>query len=279
MSTQFIDVAGGRIAYEVTGEGPLVVLSHGMGETRASYRFLAPMIAAAGYRVASADLRGHGASSTGWESYTRTDPAGDLVALIEALGGPAVIVGQSFSGGSATIAAARHPELVTAIVEIDPFTRPAKISLPGLLRNGHHRRGGLLLMRAAITGSLPAWLRYLDVAYPCAKPADWDKWIAAVEANMREDGRLKAFQKMGGAKPVDAEAALPGVRCPALIIMGSKDPDWPDPEAEARAIVGLLPSGIGRYVMINGAGHYPNAQFPGQVAAALIPFLKERVSA
>jgi pimeloyl-ACP methyl ester carboxylesterase len=64
-----------------------------------------------------------------------------------------------------------------------------------------------------------------------------------------------------------------------LIIMGSKDPDWPDPEAEARAIVGLLPSGIGRHVMIDGAGHYPNAQFPDQVAAALIPFLKEHVSA
>jgi pimeloyl-ACP methyl ester carboxylesterase len=279
MSTQFLDVAGGRIAYEVTGEGPLVILSHGMGDTRASYRFLAPMIAAAGYRVASVDLRGHGESSTGWQSYTRTDTASDLVALIDALGGPAVIVGQSFSGGSATIAAARHPELVTAIVEIDPFTRPATISLPGLLRNGHHRRGSLLLMRAAITGSLRTWLRYLDVAYPGVKPADWNTWIAALEANLREDGRLKAFQKMGAARPVDARAALAGVRCPALIIMGSKDPDWPDPEAEARAIVGLLPSGIGRYVMIDGAGHYPNAQFPEQVAAALIPFLKERVSA
>jgi hypothetical protein len=30
--TEFVDVPGGRIAYEVTGSGPLVVLSHGIGD-------------------------------------------------------------------------------------------------------------------------------------------------------------------------------------------------------------------------------------------------------
>ena len=72
---------GGRIAYDVTGSGPLVVLSHGIGDRRQDYRFLAPMLAQAGYRVATADLRGHGESSMGWPSITRTDIAGDLAAL------------------------------------------------------------------------------------------------------------------------------------------------------------------------------------------------------
>jgi len=85
--TEFLDVAGGRIAYDVTGEGPLVVLSHGIGDRRQAYRFLAPKLAQAGYRVANADLRGHGESSMGWKSVTgkaaitRTDIAGDLLAL------------------------------------------------------------------------------------------------------------------------------------------------------------------------------------------------------
>ena len=52
--TEFLDVPGGRIAYEVTGSGPLVVLSHGIGDRRQAYRFLAPVLAQAGYRVASA---------------------------------------------------------------------------------------------------------------------------------------------------------------------------------------------------------------------------------
>src|SRR6516165_1945207 len=80
--TEFLDIDGGRIAYDVTGSGPLVVLSHGIGVRRQDYRFLAPMLAQAGYRVANADLRGHGESSTGWASITRTDVAGDLLALM-----------------------------------------------------------------------------------------------------------------------------------------------------------------------------------------------------
>jgi pimeloyl-ACP methyl ester carboxylesterase len=271
--TEFVDVEGGRIAYEVVGHGPLVVLSSGMGDIRSSYRFLAPLIANAGYRVASVDLRGHGESSTGWSSYSRSDTARDLVAVIRKLGGPAVIVGQSFSGGSATIAAAMNPDLVSAIVEIAPFTRPPKISGSALLHNARYRRGVLLLAQSIFTGSVKAWSKYLDMAYPGRKPADWDTWLAALQANLREPGRMKAAQKMGSSQPVDAATQLANVRCPALVVMGANDSDWPDPEAEAAAIVDLLPAGLGRYEMIESAGHYPHAQYPQQVADALLPFL------
>lgn len=47
--------------------------------------------------------------SMGWDSITRTDVAGNLLALIRHMGGPAVIVGHSISGGAATIAAAKEP--------------------------------------------------------------------------------------------------------------------------------------------------------------------------
>lgn len=279
-TTQFLDVKGGRIAYDVTGEGPLVVLSHGMGENRGTYRFLAPVIAAAGYRVVTADLRGQGESSVTWDSYTRADTAADLAELIVALGGgPAVVVGQSFSGGSATIVAATHPELVRAIVEIDPFTRPASVSLTALLRNRQYRRGAPRLVWVGLTGSMRTLLKYHDVAYPGTKPADWDAWLAGLEKNLSEPGRMKALQKMGMSQPTDAAAQLPNVRCPVLVILGSLDPDWPDPEAEAAAIVRLLPKGLGRYVMIDGAGHYPQAGRPEQVAAAVLPFLKEYAGA
>jgi pimeloyl-ACP methyl ester carboxylesterase len=73
-----------------------------------SRRELAPRLAGAGYRVAAMDIRGHGESRTGWDSYTRAEVAGDILALIGHLGGPATIVGHSFAGGSAVIAAARR---------------------------------------------------------------------------------------------------------------------------------------------------------------------------
>ena len=272
--TEYVDVAGGRIAYEVIGEGPLVVLSPGMADIRSAYRFLAPLLAEAGFRVASVDLRGHGESSTGWDSYSRADTAGDLIAVIRKVGGPAVIVGQSFSGGSATIAAATNPDLVSAIVEIDPFTRAPKFSAGAFLRNDHnYRRGALLLGRFLLFGSVKTWTKYLEVAYPGRKPDDWDTWLAALQANLKEPGRVKAAQKMSGSKPTDSAAALANVRCPALVLMGRADSDFPDPEAEAAGIVESLPKGVGRYEMIDRAGHYPHAQYPREVADAILPFL------
>jgi pimeloyl-ACP methyl ester carboxylesterase len=274
--TSYVDVPGGRIAYEVVGDGPLVVLSPGMADTRSSYRFLAPLIAEAGYRVASVDLRGHGESSTGWSSYSHPDTAGDLITVIRELGGPAAIVGQSFSGGATTIAAATNPDLVSAIVEIDPFTRPPKYAVGPFLRNSSYRRGGLLLGRFMFTGSVKTWSKYLDMAYPGRKPADWDTWLAALQANLSQSGRARAAQSMmkSSATLKDAAAALARVRCPALVVMGTDDSDFPDPQAEAAALVGMLPDGFGQYQMIENAGHYPHAEYPEQVAAAVIPFLQ-----
>jgi pimeloyl-ACP methyl ester carboxylesterase len=40
-----------------------------------------------------------------------------------------------------------------------------------------------------------------------------------------------------------------------------------------------MPAGLGRLVMIDGAGHYAHTQFPDQVAAVLLPFLKEHAGA
>lgn len=276
--TEFADIEGGRIAYDVTGQGPLVVLSHGIGDRRQAYRFLAPRLAQAGYRVAVADLRGHGESSMGWKSVTgkdaisRTDIAGDLLALIRHLGGPAVIVGHSISGGAATIAAAMEPELVSGIVEINPFTRVQKADLGGLLRIRRYRRGSVRMGGTVIFRSLRLWMSYLDVAYP-TKPADYADYMAALRAKLTEPGRMAEFLKTVKTTPADAGAQLPSIQCPALIIMGTEDPDFADPRAEGEAIAAAMPAGLGTVATVGGAGHYAHAQCPDEVAALMIPFL------
>jgi pimeloyl-ACP methyl ester carboxylesterase len=275
--TQFLDHEGGRLSYDVTGDGPLVVLSPGMGDLRQAYRFLAPKLAQAGYRVATVDMRGHGDSSLGWPSITRTDVAGDLIALIRHLGGPAVIVGHSLSGGAATIAAASQPDLVAGIVEINPFTLTQKLQLGAVLRTRRCRRGMPPLFGTQIFHSLRLWRSYLNVAYP-SKPADWTEYLATLTAKLREPGRMAEFMKTGKSSPADAQAKLPGVRCPALIIMGAEDPDFPDPAAEGEAIVAALAAGLGTVAVIPGAGHYAHAQTPDQVAALVIPFLQKNAS-
>jgi pimeloyl-ACP methyl ester carboxylesterase len=272
--TTFLDVPGGRIAYDVTGSGPLVVLSHGIGDRRQVYRFLAPRLAQAGYRVASPDLRGHGESSTGWASITRTDIAGDLLALTDHLGGPAVLVGHSISGGAVTIAAATRPEQVSGIVEINPFTRTQKINPGAFVRNARYRRGISLLTGTQVLRSLSLWMRYLNVAYP-TKPADYADYAAALAAKLREPGRMAEFMKTFKSTPADAEAQLPNIKCPALVIIGTLDPDFADPQVEGEGIVAAMPTGLGTVAMIDGAGHYPHAQGPDQMATLVIDFIKE----
>ena len=275
--TGFLDIDGGRIAYEVTGHGPLVVLSHGIGDHRQVYRFLAPELAQAGYRVANADLRGHGESSMGWASITRTDIAGDLLALISHLGGPAVIVGHSISGGAATIAAAKQPELVSAMVEINPLTRTQKVDVRALLRIRRYRRCGFLLTGTQTFRSLGLWTRYLNLAYP-TKPADYAVYVAALTAKLREPGRMAEFMKTFKSTPADAGAQLPHIASPALVIMGTLDPDFANPRAEGEGIVAAMPDGLGTVATVEGAGHYPQAQSPDEVAALVIPFLKAHAS-
>ncbi|MFG1608276.1 alpha/beta fold hydrolase [Actinoplanes sp. NPDC049265] len=270
--SQHLKVNDGTIAYEVSGEGPLVVLAHGMGDSRAAYRFVIPQLVAAGYRVAAVDIRGCGESSAAWPSYSRTDIAGDLIALVRHLGGPAVLVGHSISGGAVTIAAAQAPELIEGIVELGPFTRKQALSL-GSLRVKRYRAGLTRLMLTAILGSAKQWLRYMDVAVPGRRPADWDEQLRRMDAMLSEPARMKAIQRMGQSAPTDAGAQLANVRCPALIIEGTLDPDWADPRAEGEAIVAALP-GQAELRMIEGAGHYPHTQYPDETVALILPFLK-----
>jgi pimeloyl-ACP methyl ester carboxylesterase len=194
--TEFADVPGGRIAYDVTGAGPLVVLSHG----------------------------------------------------------------------------------VAAIVEINPLTRTQKLNLGALVRVRRYRRCGFLLGGTQLFRSLRLWLRYLNLAYP-ARPADYPGYMAALAAKLREPGRMAEFMKTFKSTPADAAAQLANIKCPALVIMGTLDPDFADPRAEGDAIIAAMPAGAGTVAMVDGAGHYPHAQSPEAVADLVIPFLKEHAGA
>lgn len=275
-TTHSLTLDDGTLVYDLVGEGPLVVLAHGMGDSRRSYRFLVPALAAAGYRVANLDLRGCGDSSHGWTGYGRTDIAGDLLALVRHLvgtsGDRAVLVGQSISGGAATIAAADAPDLIAGVVELAPFTRAQSADLGGLLRSKRYRTSGTLLARTLLLGSLPAWMAYLELAYP-TKPADWSDESARIRASMSEPARMTVLQAMAKSSPADAGARLPDVTCPVLVVEGGLDPDWADPRAEGERILADLRPGLGQLAVIDEAGHYPHAQTPDELLALVLPFL------
>ena len=71
MDTKFFERLEGKLAYDDSGgDGDLVIMEPGMGALRSEYRYLAPVLIEAGYRVVTVDLRGQGESSVGWSEYT-----------------------------------------------------------------------------------------------------------------------------------------------------------------------------------------------------------------
>lgn len=257
----YLERPEGRIAYQVTGHGPLVVCAPGMGDLRQVYRFLAPGLAEAGYRVATMDLRGHGDSDTTFDSHDDVATATDMLALVEHLGGPAVLVGNSMSAGAAVWGAAERPELMAGLVLIGPFVRNIPMSLASrlALRLGLLRPWG------------PAvWRAYYAKLYPGRPPADLGKHLDLIKESMSRPGYWRSFIATTQTSHAPAEARLDQVATPALVIMGENDPDFPDPGAEAELIAGRL---SGEVLVVSGAGHYPQAEFPELVSPAVVDFI------
>lgn len=257
-----IDRNSGSIAVDVTGSGPLVVCVPGMGESKASFRHLTPLLVNAGYRVAVMDLRGHGDSSTEFSTYDDSAAASDIIELIDALeGAPATIIGNSMGAAAAVLVAAQRPEIVNRLVLIGPFLRD------------HSSQLVQLLMRAALSKPWGPWVwrSYYRSLFGQTVPPDHDEHTRSTLELLRRPGRWKAFQKTSQTSHSHAEASLPKVSAPTLVIMGEVDRDFKDPESEAKWAAETL---HGEYRMMLGAGHYPMGEQPKAVFTHLLPFLR-----
>lgn len=261
--TQFLPVAEGHIAYDDTGgRGPLVLAIPGMGDLRSEYRALRPLLQQAGYRVVTMDIRGHGETTVRWHDYCAHAVGRDALALIAHLNaGPAVILGNSFAAGSALWAAHDVPTQVRAIALLGPVVRDSE---PSWFAKAAVAIGFAGPWRVAF------WLAFWNSLFPSHKPADHDQAKTALAANLREPGRMQALRTMIGLSKADTAAIVTLSRVPALVVMGTHDPDFADPAAEARWLAQALHT---EPLMVEGAGHYPHLEMPQRVAPALLDFL------
>lgn len=262
-ATRFLAVGEGRIAYDDTGgSGSLVIAIPGMGDLRSEYRALRPLLRQAGYRVITMDVRGHGETSARWSDYSARAVGRDALALIEHLdAGPAVILGNSFAAGSALWAAHDTPAQVRGVVLLGPIVRDGP---PSWFAKTAVALGFAGPWRVAF------WTAYWNSLFPSRKPVDHAQAKAALKANLRQPGRMQALRTMIGLSKSDTEALVARSRVPALVVMGTHDPDFADAAAEARWLGQALGS---ETLIVDGAGHYPHLETPEQVAPAVLGFL------
>lgn len=120
------DGLGVRLAGErwAGGDRGVVVLLHGGGQTRHSWKRTAERIATSGRTAVLLDARGHGDS--GWhraQNYTLDDFVGDLIEYVATLERPPVLVGASLGGITSLAAAGEHPGLARGLVLVDIVVR------------------------------------------------------------------------------------------------------------------------------------------------------------
>jgi pimeloyl-ACP methyl ester carboxylesterase len=258
-------VPGGQVSYEVSGpeDGRVVVCLPGLGDTRGQWRAVVPHFVAAGYRVVLVDLRGMGDSAPTFASYRPEDTGADVVALMEALDARDVVVmGNSFAAAAAVWAAAQAPQRVGALVLTGPFVRA--VEAPLALR---------VLLEVLFTGPWgpAAWMAYYKTLYVGVRPPDQDAHLQALRGNLDTPGRMAVLRAMMRASKAPAAARAGQVTAPTLVVMGSKDPDFKDPAAEAALVATML---RGEVWMVDGAGHYPQAEQPAALVEKTLQFLE-----
>jgi pimeloyl-ACP methyl ester carboxylesterase len=267
MQTQYFERPEGTLAYsDYGGSGELVLMLPGMGALRSEYRYLAPKLSEAGYHAVTVDLRGHGESSVPWQSYDLPAVGNDILALTQHLNaGPAHVIATSFSAGAAVWAAAERPDAIRSLVLIGAFVREAKL-------NPLMKAGAWLVMNNP--WRVRTWGMYYGTLYPTRKPADFKDYMNQLMENLAQPGRFDAASALANSSRQPSAERLKQVKAPTLVIMGTKDPDFPDPAAEGKYIAEQTG---GTLALVEGAGHYPQTEMPEKTTPIVIDFLKRSV--
>lgn len=122
-----VETNGIRMHVAEQGEGPLVLLCHGFPESWYSWRHQLAALAAAGFHAVAPDMRGYGQTDqpADIDQYTLLHLVGDMVGLVDALGGgPAVIAGHDWGAPVAWHAALLRPDRFRAVIGLSVPYRP-----------------------------------------------------------------------------------------------------------------------------------------------------------
>lgn len=256
-------VNGIELNYNVVGEGPTIVLTHGIGGTGEDLEPLAARLADH-YRVVTYDVRGFGQSSRPAEGYSISQFAADLAGLLDHLGIDKAIIGGHSMGGTVTQRfILDYPERTAAAIIISTSSQvneKAKAFWQGqadaIAEHG---------MAAFVRRSRPA-------EYTEAYLKEHPEVVEAEERRIRNnpDGKVYA-QAARAVSDYHYTEELKAVRVPALVIVGSADTQTPPGGSViiSRSIPGA------QLHILEGVTHALPREAPDKAAALIKGFLSE----
>jgi pimeloyl-ACP methyl ester carboxylesterase len=275
--TESVRIHGHEVRYRIAGEGPAILLIHGMAGSSRTWRDVVPRLAER-HTVIAPDLLGHGESAKPEGDYSLGAYASGLRDLVMGVLGieRATLVGQSLGGGVAMQLAYQHPELCERLVLVGSgglgrevswllrlLTLPAaEYVMPVLFPRVLRDRGNAVARRLHRLGidsphAAEIWRAYASLAEPDNRRA----FVRTLRTVVSPSGQtVSARDRLYLASTV-----------PVLIVWGDRDDIIPVEHAhDAHA---LIPGS--RLEIFEGAGHFPHVEEPARFATLLSQFVEQ----
>jgi pimeloyl-ACP methyl ester carboxylesterase len=288
METRRIDVRGPVNVAEFGGQGPPIVLVHGLGGSHVNWMLLGPLLAERA-RVLAPDMAGFGKTppaGRGTDVHSNARLLGDLVR--GQIGGPAILVGNSMGALISLLLAQARPDLVAGLILVDPaipvargVPRDRQITLaftaymtPGV---------GELFVRRRLAALGPEGLVEETFRLCGVDPSHVPDEVIQAHVEM-----VRARMRMPWADAAVLRAArsllreilrrrrfltrLATVDVPGLILQGEKDRFITS--AAARVVAKARPSWT--YRELDGLGHTPHLEDPERTAREIWEWLDDK---
>ena len=271
---QHVSIHGHDVGYRRGGDGPVILLIHGIAGSSRTWNEVMPLLAT-DYTVIAPDLLGHGESAKPMGDYSLGAYASGIRDLLRVLDVPsATVVGQSFGGGVAMQLAYQHPECCERMVLVGSGGLGREVSwmlrwltfpgteyiMPALFPSFMRDRAdgvGRLMNRAGIRS-----VRVEEMLRSYTSLADSPNRKAFVRT-------LRAVIDPGGQTISALDRLYLAESVPTLIVWGDHDDIIPVSHAYAahEAIAGS------QLAIMPGATHFPHAEQPERFAEILTEFM------
>jgi pimeloyl-ACP methyl ester carboxylesterase len=262
-----LDRAGVELrAWEWPGDPPPTLLLHGIGNYGRYWDFFADAVAGR-LRLVATDARGHGESGRPADGYAPREFVADAIAVLDALAiDRALVVGHSMGGTHAIRLAAAHPDRVARLVIVDAGPEP----LPG----GAERARRLSLQRPEQflnADEALAYVRRTSPGYAEEVYANRMRWLFREEQGglVWRSSHDALTRVMTGARHGDLWDAFRAIRCPVLVVRGTRS-NVLSADVAQRMILTLA---NGHLIELD-AGHNVALDRPRELADAVVAFAR-----
>jgi 3-oxoadipate enol-lactonase len=248
--------------FTTLGNGPTVLMLHGIGGGHLAFAPQVETLASHGYRAVAWDMPGYGRSAP-IEPYTFKGLAQSCITLMEGLrGGPVTLLGHSMGGMVAQEVVARRPELVHKLIlcgTSPSFGKPdgdwqqqfiAERTAPLDAGQTMAELAEVLVPRMVGPGSLPEGVRLATHCMGLVNPSTYRRALECIVT-------------------FDRRANLANIHVPTLLVAGEHDRNAPP------AVMKKMADAIAHstFLEMKGIGHLQNLEAPDEFDALLLNFL------